>query len=308
MDSAAGNAYKQMTISNALYAGAATGVPTNETRVPALLGGALGSLSLSNLYGATAAHNLPTNGDRVAVLTENGRAVKGMTLETVFSGQTGGTNFDGDHVIVSWDGTRLRGNRATNFIDGLTTTNTAPQTNAALVVLEDGALKKLFLNELRPLMKRENMVQSTYLLTTNIAGSSGNWSNIAAQGTSVLSNSITPWSTASRVLVRVIMHGASAGAGDKGMMRVTRNGTAIGVGATAGSRTSAGAVIPNSSDVWPIVWEFLDSPASAAAVSYVVQVTAASGNTVYVNRSSTDTDSANVPRPISSITLTEIFP
>jgi len=145
---ASASAYRSMTWSNWLFGGTATSSPTNDTRFPVLHGGVPSSLTLSNLLGGLTSHALPTNGDALAVLTANGRAVKQMALESIVKDQTAATNW-GNYQSVVWDGTRLRSAYETNKIDGLTSTNTAPATNDAFVVLQGGALKKLFMNELK---------------------------------------------------------------------------------------------------------------------------------------------------------------
>lgn len=310
-DSAAGNAYKQMTWSNWMFAGASTAIPTNETLLPALRGGAAGSLSLSNLIGGATAHNLPTNGDAILMLTANGgREVKQATLETIFKSQTAASNFSGTDIVVSWDGTRLRGNRATNLIDGLTVTNTAPKTSAALTVLEDGALKKLFYDTLRQAVAAYtlNVTQSVYSVATNIAGSSGNWSTVADIGASSLTATLVPKGTnaAIKVLVRVVFQGTSQGGGDNGYLRVLRGGNVIGVGDDdGGSRVEAGASIGNDSNASTTTYEFLDTTGPTNTV-YAVQVGGVTGNTLYINRDSSDAASTANGRFISTITLQEV--
>ena len=306
-----GGAYKQISITNLFYGGTSLTVPTNQTRLGGVLqDGTIGSMTLSNFYGSLAAHTLPTNGDFFPLITENGRGVKGMTLESLFKSQTAGTNFNGDHLLVSWDGTRLRGNRATNFIDGITTTNSTPSTNDAFAMLQDGALKKLFLSELRTFINRSavNLTQSVYSVTTNIAGSSGNWSNVVDLGTSSLSASITPQSNAvtAQVLVRLVLQAGSAGSSDNGYVRVLRGGNAIGTGADdAANRVEAGGSIPNLTDAGAAVYEFLDTT-GPTNTTYTVQVQAPSGNTIYINRDSSDANSTANGRFISTLTLTEI--
>lgn len=309
-DSAAGDAYKRQTLSNAMYNGAATGVPTNGTRIPVLIGGELGSLTLSNLFALLTTYANPTNADKLMLLNSAG-GIAGMTLQALVTGASRGSNWSGNDVTLTWDGTRLRSTTATNQIDGLTVTNTVPTTNDALSVLQAGVLKKLFLNELRTWINASAvaMTQSVYTVTTNIAGSSGNWSNVTALGTSALAASILPRSNSvtSKILVRVVLNASAAGGSDPAMFRVVRGGDAIGVGTSdAASRTEAGGYIPNSATPNCVAWEFLDTTGSTNT-TYQVQVKTLTGNTTYINRSSADTDNENHPRLVSSITLTEIL-
>jgi len=92
--------------------------------------------------------------------------------------------------------------------------------------------------------------------------------------------------------------------------RILRDSTAIAIGAAEGSRTRAtfgnsisngGSIIINNAV------SFLDSPATTSALTYKVQVRSDNpGQLVYVNRSSTDTDSDLFARTISTITVMEV--
>lgn len=182
-DSAAGNAYKQMTWSNWFFSGAGTTAPTNETLFPALRGGAASSLSLSNMIGAAFAHDTPTNGDEFLVLTENhNRAVRKLSLKNLVTASWPGTNYSGTDQQLTYDGTRLRSMRGTNFIDGLTVTNTSPATNDAFMVLQGGALKKLFLNELKDLIAGDVVPRHYALIMESNANNTAAQTLTAASG------------------------------------------------------------------------------------------------------------------------------
>jgi hypothetical protein len=305
-DSAAASAYKRMTATNFLFGGTSTTAPTNETTFPALRGGALGAITLSNIVGGLTAHLLPTNGDAILVLTENGgRAVKTLSLAQMITGATYATTNAGTNSSLIWDG-QLRAIMETNRTFGLAQSS-APATNDWLQMLVAGSLRKVILNDLRLPLGYQNIVQSTYTGTTNIV-CVGNWSNVTTIGTSTLSNAITPRASSSKILVRLVLHGCGAGNNQPGFARVLRDGSAIGVGDTDGSnRTEAGTILPNSTDPETTVWEWLDSPATTSAVGYNVQVTATASTTVYINRTSNDTDNANHGRLVSTLTLTEIL-
>ena len=126
-----------------------------------------------------------------------------------------------------------------------------------------------------------------------------------------LSVTITPTANTSKILVFVncSMQGAYGSSAISG--RLLRDSTAISVGTAAGSRTQAtvgnfigqdGGAQNNGS------MTYLDSPATTSAVTYKIQVLSnTNGNTVYVNRSSDDSDSYQYARTVSAITVMEIL-
>tara|TARA_R110000868_G_scaffold81840_2_gene231479 strand:+ start:1783 stop:2325 length:543 start_codon:yes stop_codon:yes gene_type:complete len=122
------------------------------------------------------------------------------------------------------------------------------------------------------------------------------------------SATITPSSTSSLVLViSVLSLGANDGS-TQGVTQLLRGSTAIAQGDTAGSRlrrtnyfsgTSFSA--PTETTIW------LDSPASASALTYKMQIASlVNGQTVAVNRSIQDSDNTTTARSVSSLTLMEI--
>jgi hypothetical protein len=129
-----------------------------------------------------------------------------------------------------------------------------------------------------------------------------------------LSASITPSSSSSKVLVTVhMMVGGGLGGGTPGYMlsaKLKRNSTYVGLGNTAGSRSSVSASCfnDNLSNVTMMSFSFLDSPNTTSATSYSVDFRHSSGadQTLYLNRSSDDSDIHNRQRGISTITLQEI--
>lgn len=126
-----------------------------------------------------------------------------------------------------------------------------------------------------------------------------------------LSVSITPTSNTSKILVMATLSGQGAYGSAAIMWRIVRDTTAIGVGtaasnrtqATSGSFVAADASTQNSGSM-----TYLDSPATTSSVTYKIQVmTNTNGNTVYVNRSSGDSDSYQYARTASTITVMEIL-
>jgi hypothetical protein len=121
-----------------------------------------------------------------------------------------------------------------------------------------------------------------------------------------LSVSITPTSASSKILVSYFL--GVVDAGDVAIMGVAllRGSTVIGSGATAGSRisTSTGQV-SDANRGSSQSFMFLDSPATTSSTTYKLQMFT-HNNTAYVNRTSSDTDSAQYFRAASTITVVEI--
>lgn len=144
------------------------------------------------------------------------------------------------------------------------------------------------------------------VLPTTFTGSSTSFIDVTG-----LSVSITPSSASNKILI-IANVSVNNGGSDGSPFRITRNGTAVGVSTPAGSRLAATAVsgsnVTNGS-VGSISGTYLDSPATTSALTYQIQcVSSSSGNTIYVNRTGTYTDSGNGynATPISSITVMEI--
>ena len=135
-------------------------------------------------------------------------------------------------------------------------------------------------------------------------------SSVAVTG---LSATITPSSTSSKILVIANLHGMDGRDSVTWVgMRVLRNGTAIGEGTSAGSRSHVmgGSYVQsaNGLNLANASGTHLDSPNSTSALTYAVHAQRISTNTgtVYVNRTPTDTNNAGFLRPASSITLMEV--
>ena len=122
-----------------------------------------------------------------------------------------------------------------------------------------------------------------------------------------LTVTITPQSATSQILVLAQVSSSEDFGVSAGFVRLVRGATAIDVGATAGSRTSASISpsVPNAATAITAGLIFLDSPATTSATTYAIQARTNSG-TFYVNRSKTDTDSSSFPRLASTITVMEI--
>jgi hypothetical protein len=126
-----------------------------------------------------------------------------------------------------------------------------------------------------------------------------------------LSVSITPSSASNKILVLGSVSGSSTLSGSA-HIRYVRNSTAIGIGDASGSRSrdSVGgidntATPPDSALSSSFV--FLDSPATTSSTTYKAQVNQGDGGgTLYINRSTNDSDDSNNGRYASTITVIEI--
>jgi hypothetical protein len=122
-----------------------------------------------------------------------------------------------------------------------------------------------------------------------------------------LTASITPSSSSSKVLVILSLGSIDSNADNLISGDVTRAGTAIGIGDTAGSRIRSGwNVVPNGGNRnHSVSYSFLDSPATTSSTAYQARVRTNAG-TAFLNRSSGETDSSTFSRSVSTITLMEV--
>ena len=119
-----------------------------------------------------------------------------------------------------------------------------------------------------------------------------------------LSVSITPRFSTSRILVTF---NVTADGPQSSGIALLRDSTKIGSGAAAGSRPALSTITIYQTSDRPAVqsFTFLDSPATASAITYKLQTYTSTG-TMWVNRSVTDTDNNLYGRAASSITVMEI--
>lgn len=122
-----------------------------------------------------------------------------------------------------------------------------------------------------------------------------------------MSVSITPSRTTSNILITFTLGQVACSSTASIGVALLRGSTLIGVGTTAGSRisTSAGGLL-NTDRGAAQSFTFLDTPATTSATTYKLQIYINSGNTAYVNRSATDTDSTTYTRTASTIIAMEI--
>jgi len=140
---------------------------------------------------------------------------------------------------------------------------------------------------------KTNTASTTSTSLTNISG---------------FSVSITPSSASNKVLITVSANGG-ASAASVSALRLTRDGTTIAAGDSAGSRPVVlTGWYPGSSSVAQFTTStqlFLDSPNTTSSTTYQVQWKTENG-TLYLNRNSRDTNNTVDVRSISTITAMEI--
>ena len=106
-----------------------------------------------------------------------------------------------------------------------------------------------------------------------------------------MSITVTPRSSSSKfILMASINHANSADAsGWWNFFRFARGGTGIGVGTAATVYSSTAMIDPSSSaTLWTTSFQYLDSPATASAVTYTVQGHPYDTRTMYINRRTGD--------------------
>lgn len=139
--------------------------------------------------------------------------------------------------------------------------------------------------------------------TDTFSTNSTSWTDITG-----LSVALTPTKNSSKLKIQANLSVGLAAAHQVGF-RVTRNGTAIGVGDAASSRIQVNKAVsmPGAGDMVTVVLEMSDFPQSNAVLTYQVQCINLVAGTVLINRTSTDTNSSAFPRAVSSISTEEIF-
>jgi len=126
-----------------------------------------------------------------------------------------------------------------------------------------------------------------------------------------LSVTITPTSASNKILIMASVSGNGQNGVASLQGQLVRDSTAIAIGDAAGSRTrvSFGNIEDIVSNMLTSSIMFLDSPATTSATTYKIQVRSnVSGQTVVVNRTSNDADTAQITRGISTITVMEVKP
>jgi len=125
-----------------------------------------------------------------------------------------------------------------------------------------------------------------------------------------MSVSITPISTSSKILAFGYCSVAWDAANAKVGIKLVRDTTNILIGDSAGSRQQVTGFLylgTACSSVFPLTFNYLDSPSTTSATTYKIQFARLDGaGTVYVNRSFADTDNGTFGRSTSTITVIEV--
>ena len=127
-----------------------------------------------------------------------------------------------------------------------------------------------------------------------------------------LSVSITPSSTANKILITCMVHATAASDNHSIAYRVLRDSTAVGVGEADGSRKQASfmdATHGGGDHLAPACYTYLDSPSTTSAITYKIQAASESGGNAEINRNENSNNNdadAKFARPISTITVMEI--
>lgn len=147
------------------------------------------------------------------------------------------------------------------------------------------------------------------VLTVNSVTKTDTFSTTSTTFTDVtgLSLTITPQSNTSKFLL-VAQISAGANGPDRIWFKFAGGNTASDVGDAAGSRIRVGMEInsPQATSTQSGIMLYLDSPATASAITYKVQMASYAGGTQYINRSFNDTDTVSFARSASTLTVLEI--
>ncbi len=143
----------------------------------------------------------------------------------------------------------------------------------------------------------------TTVLTTVFTSSAGTYTNVTG-----LSVAITPSNVASVIIVFANINvGANTGVINNMMYQIVRDATPIFVGAASGSHAQCTAQtrINNTADMANFTGIYVDSPATTAATTYLLQVQPDTAAAWTVNSSYADANSQLGARTASSITVFE---
>jgi hypothetical protein len=160
---------------------------------------------------------------------------------------------------------------------------------------------KAYIDKLKP-----NTVQAVKTDTFTQLDPQNSWYDIPD-----LSVSITPKFSNSKILVQAMVSSTTTNNDYGVLFKLVRDGTDIAIGDTDGSRTRcsftggySGQYSSPSNGI-----DYLDSPSLVAEtpVTYKVQCSCETTVDIYINLSYTDSNFNEVPRPISTLTVTEIY-
>jgi len=144
---------------------------------------------------------------------------------------------------------------------------------------------------------------------TSVTAATFSTSSTSAVDITGMTLDITPVATSSKILLMAVVNFDMSATTAFAAFTALRDGSAVdnGIGDAAGSRIRCaawGSSYSNQATVSRSM-TFLDSPSSTSAVTYKLQVDLDAG-TIYLNRSTTDTDNTSFGRTISTLTAMEV--
>ena len=127
----------------------------------------------------------------------------------------------------------------------------------------------------------------------------------------VLTQSITPKFSTSKVLVEFHVMCSSSSTMNRLGAVITRGGSPVGVADDTGDNKTENTVCisaPNANEPYMLSGKFLDSPATTSAVTYGVKIRTGTSSTITIqfNRQGTESDNIYIMRGTSSLTLSEV--
>lgn len=126
-----------------------------------------------------------------------------------------------------------------------------------------------------------------------------------------LSLSITPTSSSNKILAFYAVQCSGVVGVNMGGINLVRGSTAICQADAAGVRSVASSIVPElvAAAAGQVANSFLDSPATTSATTYKLQIRSGSaGQTIFVNRTNSDTDNVVFFRGTSTLTIMEVTP
>ena len=204
-----------------------------------------------------------------------------------------------DQTVMTFAGTAARGSAIPSPTEGM------------LSYLADSDRVEVYTTAWNPISTGKILQVVTTAKTDTFSASVASGATTAFTG---LTASITPASTANRILVMLQLAGhVNTDASDQQLQFILKRGsTAIGIGDAAGSRKRATLWSSGSSTLDTIGYSgtivFVDSPATTTSTTYGVDLGHGSGSTktIWMNRTTTDSDANTQARAISTITLMEV--
>ena len=127
----------------------------------------------------------------------------------------------------------------------------------------------------------------------------------------VLTQSITPKFSTSKILVEFHVMCSSSSTMNRLGAVITRGGSPVGVADDTGDNKTENTVCIVANDVnepYTLSGKFLDSPATTSAVTYGIKIRTGTSSTITIqfNRQGTESNNIYIMRGTSSLTLSEI--